>query len=59
MKKQITKKLSLSKETLRNLSERELSGVMGGFSGGCQNSDTDWSDCSCITETCTRISNCC
>jgi len=63
MKKQITKKLSLSKETLRNLSEREMVGVVGGFSRTCCNSCTDWSDCSCptdtCTDTCTDLSKCC
>lgn len=51
MKKRIGKKLSLSKETLRNLSERELGNVVGGgptetrlcCSGGAS---------SCCTEDC-------
>jgi len=47
MKKRIEKKLSLSKETLRNLSERELNGVVGGLSRFC--SQSDCSNVSCIT----------
>jgi hypothetical protein len=31
MKKQITSKLSLNKETLRHLSERDLQAAVGGF----------------------------
>jgi hypothetical protein len=44
MKKQITSKLHLNKETLRNLSDRDLKGVVGGI----------------VTETCppTAPSNC-
>jgi acid phosphatase family membrane protein YuiD len=44
MKKQL-KKLSLSKETLRNLSGHELKGVVGGVTMGCCNSSD-------ISETC-------
>ena len=33
MKKQITSKLQLNKETLRNLSDRDLTGVVGGHTG--------------------------
>lgn len=63
MKKQIHKKLSLSKETLRNLSERELAGVVGGAcTATCCNScppATCRSDCQCATDFCTNASNCC
>lgn len=45
MKKQITKRLQLSKETLRNLSERDLQGAVGGF----VIFETRRSDCICIT----------
>lgn len=51
MKKQITRKLELSKETLRNLSERDLKGAVGGISAICP--PTGISDCSpCPTESC-------
>lgn len=63
MRKQIRKRLSLSKETLRNLSERELAGVVGGAcTGTCCNScppETCRSDCQCVTDACTELSNCC
>jgi hypothetical protein len=55
MKKRITQKLELSKETLRNLSERDLQAAVGGAShyvcptedpnctaSGCP---SHWSDC--------------
>lgn len=57
MKKRIEKKLSLSRETLRNLSERELAGVLGGESrwcgsGGTSSSCTDTcATCECTTTT--------
>jgi hypothetical protein len=51
MKKQITKKLQLSKETLRDLSERDLQGAVGGATARC--TPTGLSDCfACPTETC-------
>ena len=51
MKKQITDKLQLSKETLRNLSERDLKGAVGGVTQRCP--PTSATDCSpCPTETC-------
>lgn len=64
MKKQLRKRLSLSKETLRNLSEREMSGVVGGITQTCCNScsdgcDTQLSDCRCPSQFCTELSNCC
>lgn len=34
-KKQLTMKFRLNKETLRDLSHRELSGVVGGGTAGC------------------------
>jgi hypothetical protein len=57
MKKRIEKKLSLSRETLHNLSEREIEGVVGGATGHCGGSSS-----SCTYETCacvTLASNCC
>ena len=47
MKKQLSRKLSLSKETLRNLSERDLQAVVGGGtrSGQCTPS-------ACTSDTC-------
>jgi hypothetical protein len=51
MKKQITTRLTLSKETLRNLSERDLKGVVGGVTAACP--PTSATDCSpCPTESC-------
>ena len=35
MKKQITSKLHLNKETLRHLSERDLQSAVGGYSSAC------------------------
>lgn len=61
MKKRLEKKLSLSKETLRNLSERELTGVVGGFSRFCS-TISECSDESCITcegSVCTTTSENC
>ena len=60
MKKRIEKKLSLSKETLRNLSERELGNVIGGgttqtgtcCSGGASSCCTDDSCVTCNSLTC-------
>lgn len=68
MKKQITSKLHLNKETLRHLSERDLQGAVGGvITINCP--PTGPSDCaacpteSCITggscQTATRGANCC
>ena len=52
MKKQITSKLLLSRETVRNLSERDLRGAVGGYSRDCQQ-PTVVSNCSpCPTDTC-------
>lgn len=47
MKKQINQKLALSKATLRNLSERELGGVVGGVTQLCSGGTS-----SCCTDTC-------
>jgi hypothetical protein len=54
MKKQITSKLQLSKETLRHLSERDLQGAVGGYSWACV--PTTVSDClPCPSEACTTF----
>jgi len=51
MKKQITSKLQLSKETLRNLSARDLKGAVGGITQNCP--PTSATECSpCPTESC-------
>lgn len=43
MKKRITQKLELNKETLRNLSERDLQAVVGGGTGTtCHTATEDW-----------------
>lgn len=64
MKKRIEKKLSFSKETLRNLSERDLEGAAGGATTTCggTTSDTCTNDtcASCnVTTACTQLSRCC
>lgn len=57
MKKQL-KKLSLSKETLRNLSGHEMQGVVGGVTASCCNSSGETGDtcpsCYC-SERCTSL----
>jgi hypothetical protein len=61
MKKQITSKLHLSKETLRHLSERDLQGAVGGLSLRCTTycEPTGPSDCSaCPTESCITGGSC-
>ena len=65
MKKQITSKLHLSKETLRHLSERDLQNAVGGVvTNPCP--DTGPSNCqscpseSCISGACTSFGiHCC
>ena len=71
MKKQ-TRKLRLSRETLRNLANDPLYGVAGGFTTrpGCDNSQqlncteptvfcgTGRSECFCISDTCTESQTC-
>ncbi len=47
-KKKITKRLELNKETLRNLSERDLQAAAGGISQG--GAGTCRSDCFCISD---------
>ena len=46
MKKKL-KKLSLTKETLRNLSGHEMKGVPGGISNTCCNSSGDYTIVTC------------
>lgn len=61
MKKQITSKLHLSKETLRNLSERDLQGAVGGATWRCTGTceETGISLCElCPTETCLSGGSC-
>jgi hypothetical protein len=65
MKRQLQKKLTLSKETLRNLSEREMQGAVGGAtftglccSGGASSCCTDDSCVSCASH-CSQASACC
>jgi hypothetical protein len=51
MRKQITRKLQLSKETLRNLSDRDLRNAVGGATFKC--GETYATDCGpCPTQTC-------
>jgi hypothetical protein len=64
MKKQIAKKIALSKDTLRNLSEREMEGIVGGntftrlcCSGGVSSCCTD--DCTGSCGACSDLSSCC
>ena len=61
MKKQITSKLHLSKETLRHLSERDLQGAVGGATWRCSNGceETGFSLCEiCPTESCISGASC-
>ena len=55
--KKLQKKLSLSKETLRNLSGHELQGIVGGVTITCCNSSTETGDSCpfCATDKCTRF----
>ena len=55
MKKQI-KRLTLSKETLRNLSDRDMKEAIGGYTrfNGCSDA-TCISDCNTCTESCPSI----
>lgn len=58
MKKQIVSKLHLSKETLRNLSERDLQGAVGGVTRvDCP--ETGMTQCfQCPTESCLTGGSC-
>lgn len=60
MKKQIVSKLSLSKETLRHLSERDLQGAVGGYvTQNCPPNPTGMSECFlCPTESCITGGSC-
>ncbi len=49
--KKLQKKLSLSKETLRNLSGQELQGIVGGVTVTCCNSSTETGE-SCVSCAC-------
>lgn len=46
--KKLQTKLTLSKETLRNLSGHEMQGIVGGVTMSCCNSSTETGD-SCLT----------
>lgn len=52
MKKQLGKKFSLRKETLRNLSEREMTAAAGGFcsKAECNASDATFTCGFCCTQ---------
>lgn len=59
--KKLQKKLSLNKETLRNLSGHELQGIVGGVTASCCNSSTETGDtcATChITNHCTTTNYC-
>jgi hypothetical protein len=57
MKKQITSKLHLNKETLRNLSDRDLKSAIGGATWACV--ETGLSYCqTCPTDTCLSGGSC-
>lgn len=59
MKIQTRRRLSLSKETLRNLSERELAAAVGGGTTTCCGTTsgcTYASECFCPTDSCGTIS---
>ena len=56
MKKRITQKLALSKETLRNLSDRDLQVAVGATTQAC----TITEDANCTNSGCpSRWSDCC
>ena len=59
--KKLPKKLTLSKETLRNLSGHELQGIVGGVTFTCCNSSTETGDtcssCNCSTR-CSMLGGC-
>lgn len=65
MKKQIAKRIALSKDTLRNLSQREMEEAVGGgntftglcCSGGVSSCCTD--DCTGSCNVCSNLSGCC
>ncbi len=58
MKKQITSKLHLNKETLRHLSDRDLKSAIGGATYNCV--ETGMSYCqTCPTESCISGSGSC
>ena len=58
MKKQFTSKLHLNKETLRNLSDRDLKSAIGGATFGCV--ETGMSYCTaCATESCLSYGSSC
>jgi hypothetical protein len=58
MKKQFTSKLHLNKETLRNLSDRDLKSAIGGATFGCV--ETGLSYCTtCPTESCLSYGSSC
>ena len=66
MKRRLDKKLFLSRETVRNLSERELLQAEGGATTGCSGTSsgsgctgTGISDCHCVTNAGTCTSNWC
>ncbi len=60
MRKQIRKKLSLNKETLRSLSARNLRAAAGGITALCSNTcePTLQSDCYCFTDDCGTHDSC-
>jgi len=58
MKKRLTQKLELTKETLRNLSERDLEGVVAGATGTTCHTATE--DYNCTVSGCpSNWSGCC
>lgn len=52
MKKRLEKKLSLNKETLRNLSEREMQDVVGGATRLCSGTSSSCTYDTCVTCEC-------
>ncbi|MFN7962459.1 MAG: class I lanthipeptide [Thermoanaerobaculia bacterium] len=57
MKKLLTQKLTVNKETLRNLSDRELADAVGGGSRFCSGTSSSCSYDTCVCPT--LASNCC
>ena len=51
MKKRITTRLQLNKETLRHLSDADLQGVVGGWTVSCVPSSMTWCE-QCHSQSC-------
>ncbi|HRC87636.1 MAG TPA: class I lanthipeptide [Thermoanaerobaculia bacterium] len=57
MKKQLSQKLTLNKETLRNLSDRDLKNAVGGVTARCTTTDLCTESCDLCGHS--LLSRCC